>query len=325
MGIKEEFYKIYKTERYNEDIKIREYYNKYNKLLDKVVDIINLKNKEDNLKTKVKSYVYKIQEAIDVMEKEISKIKSIPHGYIFVHNEFLSFLRSSGLKIESSLPKHYATETRRLEMIKLLQKPCKKAYLADYFDVDPKTISTDLEAIEKGVKYCGYILKVKVSKYRRDGNNTIDDEEICSSCNPIGLALNMSEIYFLTKMLPKKLEKDKFYKTQYNDILEKILPQLSSTANELMGFKQDDSMENEYVLECEDLKESALKQINFVLKRSKFCTFIYKENNEIKEVEGRIKDMPDECILIQTNDGEIITINYDNFIRIKNFFDGVYE
>lgn len=301
--------------------------NFYNKALEGETEIG--KRNLRNLKERINSLDLKddLEDDIYTLELNIETIKSNKYGCVNAYNKFLSYLKSKGYKISSSLKKNYETSTRRLELIKFLQTPKTEEEILKEFMISERTLDTDFAEIQKGIEFCGFPLKVKLSVHESDGRRTISDgnKKYCSSCNPIGLALNMTELYLLTKVIPNQL-KNKETRDWYEQIISKIYPQLSDNAKELLKI-EDDSESNIYEVEYEQLKNKASNQLVYFMKREKMITVIYDDNGKRKEVKGKIRfnygDNNENTFIIYNGNGETI-INYTNLIGIKDF-EELYE
>ena len=173
--------------------------------------------------------------------------------------------------------------------------------------------------IAKGIDFCGTKLKIKLSQYNREGRKTIDSDNYSSSCNPIGLPLNMTELYLLTNVVPNQIENEEV-KRLYGAIIRKIYPQLSDYARELMKIK-DCSITNKFEFEYEQLRNDAFEQLMYFMKRErdKECTVIYQENGERKETKGFISEGNDNSCFIVGNKENRTKIQYIDFIGIKDF------
>ena len=155
----------------------------------------------------------------------------------------------------------------------------------------------------------------------------IDDKGYHSSYNPFGLVLNMSELYLLTNIIPKML-KNSDINREYINIINKIYPQLSCYAQDLMENKYFNCYisREEFKLESKMMKDSAISQLSFVSKAEKKCTVIYKVGGEIFKVEGRVRvPYNEDSFLVKKEDGSKLIILFEDFLGIENFFDEVYE
>ena len=187
------------------------------------------------------------------------------------------------------------------------------------YDGNKKIGECDFVEIEKGIEFCGFPLSIKLSSYEKEGRRTINDGEgkYYSSCNPFGLALNMTELFILLKVIPNQL-KDERIRSSYEQIISKIYPQLSSHAIDLLKIK-DNSQSNVYQVEYEQLKNSVFHQLIYFIKTEKKCTVIYNDNGERKAISGIIKlnydDNYDDSFIVKQNKSEII-IKFIDFIGV---------
>jgi len=277
-----------------------------------------------SLKEKINSLVIEgnLQNDIDTLEKHIETIKSNKYGCVNSYNKFLTFLKSEGYEIKSSLKKNYETTTRRIELIKYLQTPKSREEILKEFLINRRTLDTDFAEIEKGIEFFGFPLKIKLSSHEREGRRTIDDEEekYCSSCNPFGLALNMTELYLLLKVIPNQLKVEKI-RNGYMEIISKIYPQLTQHSKDLLKI-EDRSINNMYEVEFANLKRNVDFQLSYFMKTEKLCTIIYNDNGEVKELRGKIRyNKEDEYTFIVEHNKKQTIINYIDYLSIKDFKD----
>ena len=99
----------------------------------------------------------------------------------------------------------------------------------------------------------------------------------------------------------------------------RINSQLSDYAAEAVGVSNKEDIEDFYKTEYEYLEASVINQLWYVKKRCENCIFIFTENGEKKEVEGSVYGIPKEKVEIITKDGEIIKIDFEDYVGIKNF------
>ncbi|NLO90346.1 MAG: HTH domain-containing protein [Clostridia bacterium] len=91
---------------------------------------------------------------------------------------------------------------RRIEILKLLQgREMRTGEIAEYFDVDERTIRSDIKALRDGMDILG--IKIE-SKHQGSQKHYYK-----STVHPILLALNLSELYALLKLLENAMLKRK--------------------------------------------------------------------------------------------------------------------
>lgn len=283
-----------------------------------------LKKKLNDLISAQKDYNY--EDLLLALEEEIKSISSLKANYLNIYYKFLDYLKKQNVTFKSGLPKNYLTETRRLELIKYFHKPHTEKEVLDNFMINNRTFRSDLKALEEGVEFCGCILKIKFNKYDRGGKITIDDIGYHSSYNPFGLVLNMSELYLLTNIVPKMI-KNSYIRGEYSNIMNKIYPQLSEYALDLIkiDYKGDDyGPNNPFVLESETMKKSKKNQILYVLKTGKSCTVIYDTAEGSKKTQGYIHYDCGNSFTVEKENGEKQEIMFDDFVAIENFFEDIY-
>ena len=153
MALKVLFNEYYKQAKYSESESERRHFR-------------NLKLRISELEEKTN-----LQDEIDDLEELLTTIKSNKYGCVNAYNKFLKHLKDRGLNVRSTLPKNYETVTRRLELIKFLQKPKTRQKILDEFLINRRTLDEDFATLEKGIDL------VKEAKYRYDNVDMIPENE----------------------------------------------------------------------------------------------------------------------------------------------------
>lgn len=298
MNIKEEFNEFYKSARYKDN---KEYFTK-------LCEII---------KSMENPSLYEI-------EDYIRGVRSTKTRFIYAYNDFIKHLKAKGFDVSSGLPKNYDTQTRRLELIKFLQTPRTREDILNEFLINERTFNTDKKELENGIEVCGVRLKVKISTYNRNGNNTVDDEKYVCSCHPIFIALNATELYLLSKVIPDAIKDNYELSKAYSEILEKIYPQLTDYALKMIDVELNDFSNNEkanYKWESTLLKHDVFKRLVYCIKQDREFTILYNnDNGMICEVTGYVRDISNNPFYVENKNGKTF-IRIENFIDIKNFFE----
>ena len=175
----------------------------------------------------------------------------------------------------------------------------------------------------EGIDFFGTELKIKLNSYDREGRQTIDKDNYHSTCNPIVLPLNMTELFLLVKVIPSMLD-DYDLREAYDSIVSKIYPQLSNYALNLIGnpeFRQKSSI---FDFELNSVINNNRNKLIYVEKRG-LCrdkdfeniTIIYKNGLEIT---GKINFDDYKYLVVTGKDGKKTTINYEDFVDIKDFY-----
>lgn len=93
---------------------------------------------------------------------------------------------------------------RRVEILKLLQgKEMRTSEIAENFGVDERTIRTDMQALRDGIDILGIKIKIE-SKHPGKQKHYYK-----STVHPILLALNLSELFALLKLLENAILQDR--------------------------------------------------------------------------------------------------------------------
>ena len=146
---------------------------------------------------------------------------------------------------------------RQIEMLKLLHgKKMRTGEIAAYFDVDDRTIRSDVDELRVGLNILGSVFRIE-SKHEGSQHHFYR-----STVHPLVLGLNLSELLMLLKLLDEKSDAagGEVYQNIFNsiysqltDYAEKILkPNLkkSYTKGEVMNVLEENAfaMSNDYKL-----------------------------------------------------------------------------
>lgn len=263
-----------------------------------------------------------VESAIPDIEEYIRSIRNRKFRHITVLKEFVKFYNKKYNKsIKVNISKEYSVLTRRIELIKFLQQPHTREDILGEFLINERTLNDDFSNLEKGIDVLGCQLQVKFLKYDRQGRFTVDDYSYHSSCNPIFMPLNMTELFFLTNIVPAGI-KNTMMKNNYLNIIKKIYPQLSDYSASIINVDNSDDNKT-FVFEYDLLKNNVHRQLDYLYKRANSvnATFIYSENGATKTFVGYLKRyLDDECFVVANAKEEAI-IKFEDFIAIENFKD----
>lgn len=301
MTIKELYNKFYVKVRYAKKDSERRHYK-------------NLKTRIEELD--ISKCENDIQKQINCLEEEISQITSTKYSCVYSFYKFIDFLKENDHTIETSLSKNYETQTRRMELIRFLQTPKTREQILDEFLIKRRTLDEDFAALEKGIEFCGTKLKVKLSRYDRKGRRTVDGDNYTCTCHPIGLALNLTELFLLTEIIPNQIKNEEI-KRRYKDLLHKIYPQLSDYAKKILKLENYLGL-NMYEIESEQLEKDAIQQLIYYLKREKRCTVVYQKNGERLCASGFVCLNVEDGFSIRDGKKEII-IEFKDFVGVVDF------
>ncbi len=269
------------------------------------------------------------KDVVDGMAGLEDYLKTIP-GYKYrsfkVYMDLAAWLRQHGFdNLSTSMSTPYLALTRRIELIKYLQQPHTREEISQTFCIADRQLNDDFVALERGIEILGCRLKVRFKKYDRDGRVTIDDNNYQSSCNPIFLPLNMTELYLLTNVVPSFLNSNLSLTKSYQAIMEKIYPQLSEYSAKLINVNKEVSSNqiSPFVFEYSFLRNNIFNMLIYLMKRGMKATFIIINNGSPEEIFGRVLMLDDDYIVIETEDADI-KINYSDFLSIRDF-EGLYQ
>ncbi len=204
---------------------------------------------------------------------------------------------------------------RRLKILKLLQgREMRTAEIAELFDVEDRTIRTDLNALKAGMKVMGTTVKIEE---QRSGHSNLSYK---STVHPVFLALNLSEVFALLKSLKQSAE-NSVTGDIYRDLFHTVYGQLTDYAKKMIDVKLESKDTDSEADICNHLeeewfdKDKAYKLIYLEKSGSYFPVTYTDENGNIQEEEVRLIDIRGEKLklkckgkdkLIQLNYGEAI-------------------
>lgn len=199
---------------------------------------------------------------------------------------------------------------RRLKIIKLLHgKEMRTGELAEYFDVDERTIRTDVDALREGMDVLG--TKVKIES-RHAGSQK---HYFISTVHPIVLALNLSELFALLKLFENASMKDggEIYKNIFQGIYSQMTDYAESRIAGLLENKYDKTQI------INRLEEDAFRHEDYKLvywmKSGRYIEISYLDKgNELMKEKARLLDNKGDRLKIEGEDGKQRFINYNDII-----------
>lgn len=173
--------------------------------------------------------------------------------------------------------------------------------IANKFGVSINTIDNNLRDLQDGVHILGSNIKIDLRRGVNNYDNTV---------HPVFLALNLSEVYFLTIVLKKLTEK-----TNFSDaatvLIADIYRQLSDYAKDIIDVN---ATNEEITLFEKDVKEyetgyreEKSNDLHYLLKTREPCLLVLKSKLG-QPIKGQIIWHKDE-VVFRSDDGEI----YKNF------------
>lgn len=174
-------------------------------------------------------------------------------------------------------------ETERiLELIKLVHEKKSRDELMYELGVQDSTFSEDLKKIRDGFTLLGNTIKLDLKSRTIDGQKCYISD---STCHPIFLPLNLTEIYALTVYLPTLLKKSYDNNASLeiiNNIVSRVRAQLSDYALEIIDNNREENIEYDYnyptsfVSEKDQMSNKEWLYMN-LMKSHRKCKFIGKD------------------------------------------------
>ena len=217
----------------------------------------------------------------------------------------------------STSSKRYAKPTqeenrllRRMQILKLLQeKAMRTGEIAEYFNVDDRTIRSDLEALRDGADFFG--VKVKIES-KHQGNHK---HYYISTVHPVFLALNLSETLALLNLLEEASDA-RFSGEVYNSLFIKIYSQLTDYARRCIQDrlkKEHDTDIIKNLLEEDAVKKSEHYAIAYLFKSGKSISVTFIDNGEIIH-NVKIIDIRADELTLRSADGAEYCVKYADVI-----------
>ena len=183
---------------------------------------------------------------------------------------------------------------RQLEIAKYLHTERTTSEIQEHFNIDARTVRSDLQELEEGITIMGTTVQIsKEKKGRRYYYRT--------TLHPVFLPLNLTEVYALTVYLNRAIQDHDPNAMIIRDISNRIKGQLSPYAfQKLFPDEEMESVENRYV-DDEDLAHRREGIIMYLMKSRRHCRFLWKDREYI----GWITWIDGEY-RIRTEDGEVL-------------------
>ena len=199
---------------------------------------------------------------------------------------------------------------RRLEILKLLHgKEMRVGEIAEFFNVDERTIRSDVSALREGMDFFG--VKIQIES-KHEGNQR---HWYKSTVHPFFLALNLSEILALLKLL-EDASKGDFSGEVYSNIFNTVYAQLTEYARN----KLDDRLEKTHcktelrnILEEEAVRNSMDHALVYLLKSGKHVAVTFLDEGD-SNTEVQIVDINGREIVVRTPDGDERVVEPDDIL-----------
>ncbi len=190
---------------------------------------------------------------------------------------------------------------RALKIIKLLhEKEMRTGELAEYFQVDERTIRSDIDKLRMGMDFFGTKIK---AESRHPGSQK---HHHISTIHPLMLALNLSELLMLLKLLEANFAGNGG--DIYESIFKQVYGQITNYAEEMIKHHLTNEYDKEDAinfLEEEAFKKNKDYKLLMWLKSGKYIkiTFRNREDEQFTE-EARLLDFNDNNYRIKTKEGK---------------------
>jgi predicted DNA-binding transcriptional regulator YafY len=200
---------------------------------------------------------------------------------------------------------------RRIEILKLLQgREMRTGEIAEYFDVDERTIRSDIQALRDGMDILGVKIRIE-SKHEGTQKHYYK-----STVHPIMLALNLSELYALLKLLENAMLQSRG--EVYKHIFEQVYSQITDYAEGLIA----DKLKNKYakteisnLLEEEAFRHKDIKLVYWA-KSGRLIEISYRNKDGVPvNEEVRLIDIRENNeIVVRDKQGNEYSVNYNDVV-----------
>ena len=204
----------------------------------------------------------------------------------------------------------YEQFERRIEIIKLLHgKKMRTGELAEHFKVDDRTIRADLHSLRMGMPVLG--VKIRIES-KHEGSQ---EHYYISTVHPIMLALNLSELFALLKLLEKASLKTGG--EVYRNIFQGIYSQMTDYAESRIAGLLENKYDKTKIINM--LEEKAFKHKDYKLvfwqKGRRFIEISYLNNdNKLLKEKVKLLDFDGDVLKIEGQDGKERHINYNDIV-----------
>lgn len=200
---------------------------------------------------------------------------------------------------------------RKVEILKLLQgREMRTSEIAEYFGVDERTIRTDMQALRDGIDIFGIKIKIE-SKHPGKQKHFYK-----STVHPIFLALNLSELFALLKLLENAILQDRG--EIYKHIFDQVYSQITDYAEGLIANKLKNKYKktkNSNLLEEEAIKHKDIMLVYWV-KSGRFIEISYRNKDGVlvNEEVSLIDIRENNEIIVRNKQGNKYSINYNDVV-----------
>lgn len=233
---------------------------------------LRIKNPE-RLKNNLLSKIEELGDSV-VLDEYVMGLRTGKESTRVLVVKFYDYLINKGRKIQSTLfqKKFYDYPfERQLEIAKFLHEPKKTSEIQEKFDIDKRTVQSDLRELEEGIQVLGSTIMIKKEKKGRSYYYK-------TTLHPVFLPLNLTEIYALTVYMNHMICKNDPNAQMIRNISERIKMQLSDYAfSKLFPGEERNSIKNHY-LDDEELARQRDGIYMYLMKSGQKCKFIWQGN-----------------------------------------------
>ncbi len=183
---------------------------------------------------------------------------------------------------------------RQLEIAKYLHTERTTREIQEHFNIDARTVRSDLQELEEGITIMGSTIQIsKEKKGRRYYYRT--------TLHPVFLPLNLTEVYALTVYLDRVIRDNDPNAQIIRGISNRIRGQLSPYAYQKLFPDQDKEFPDNRYVDDEELARQRKGIIMYLMKSGRPCRFLWND----REYTGRIL-WKDGRYRIQTEDDGLL-------------------
>ena len=290
---------------YKEKYKFKLYFDEYCMKYERNINYLL----QSESKTKIEEYRNAIEDNVDVVDLIDKVDKKVVHSgkeniRSFILGYYKYLLDIHHIDVGSNLKdrKLISDKLRReIEVAKFLHKKPTREEVKKEFSLESRTLSEYLGELKDGIEFLDTEIRLDI----RDIES--HKLECVTTMHPIFLSLNLTELWALTKYLPKEMKKNNINNSVIDSIINRVKSQLTDYALETLKLTNEENQKLQFKWEDKKLFQDKDHMIGYMIKSRCLCSFIIGD----EVFEGQLLDY--QTILVdgkEKNIGNIMDIDY---------------
>jgi hypothetical protein len=200
---------------------------------------------------------------------------------------------------------------RNLEILKFLHgRSSTSAQIAEHFQIDERTARRSINALQRGITV--FSVEIKLQEESRTGHERAISYH--STVHPLFLALNLTEVFALLRLLRNAGEETQALRGFYQELIDDIQAQLSPYARDVLSQAgislADKPKKSQYRNEKTGVRSWLADTLLYLLKSGKEISLTYHDQEDkFIAVNGRIKNIERNTLYLRLDNGEIRAID----------------